>query len=143
MSRSRSHKRRGERRRYVISVGSNTYSKLKRRYKASRRSTSKRTRSKSKSAMSNSRRTRSNSSRRGSATRGWAKAAPRGSRTRREMRKRCGSKCFLDSANLKYPVCKEGSCEIDKRGVQSAYIRARQYKNEKVARAAKKLLEKL
>jgi|1048.fasta_scaffold06699_5 hypothetical protein len=78
---------------------------------------------------------------RGSATRGWAKMSP-GTRERRIMKSRCGSKCFL-GPGISFPVCEKGTCEINRKGVQSAYNRARQYKHKTVAYKAKKLLNKM
>lgn len=78
---------------------------------------------------------------RGSATRGWAKLSP-GTRERRTMKATCGSKCFL-GPGISFPVCAKGTCRINKKGVQSAYNRARQYKHAFIAHKAKKLLNKM
>jgi len=62
------------------------------------------------------------------------------------MYAKCGKKCFLGE-NLKFPVCTINTCNIDKRGLWAAFIRARQWENKfpkykKVSRKAKKLLNK-
>jgi len=72
--------------------------------------------------------------RRPPAWKGWR--AP-GYRGRREMYRVCGRECFLEPP-YKYPICSK-TCKIDKRGVMSAYIRARQYHNETVAKRAMRL----
>lgn len=96
-------------------------------------------------AKSKSRRSRSSSGR-GSVTRGWAKAAPSRGRARHALKSKCGSKCFLDPVNEKFPICAKltgrkssGSCEIDCRGVKAAYIRARQWGYDDIARKADRL----
>ena len=48
---------------------------------------------------------------------------------------------------VKFPICKKDTCDIDKRGLWAAYIRAKQLekkipKYKKVSRKAKKLLKK-
>jgi len=78
---------------------------------------------------------------RGSATRGWKKEQP-GYRERTTMLKKCGSKCFL-GPNKKYPVCKKNTCKISSKGVYSAFIRARQYHNNKISKKANRLLIKM
>lgn len=78
---------------------------------------------------------------RGSATRGWSRLSP-GTSERRTMKARCGSKCFL-GPGISFPICTRGTCNINRKGVQSAYNRARQYKHSFVAYKAKKLLNKM
>lgn len=78
---------------------------------------------------------------RGSATRGWKKQSP-GKTERRVMLAKCGHKCFL-GPGMSFPICTRGTCNINRKGVQSAYNRARQYKHSYVAYKAKKLLKKL
>ena len=56
---------------------------------------------------------------------GWRGKSPN-KKQRRATRKRCGKKCFL-GPNLSFPVCAKGTCRINKRGVMSAYIRAKQW----------------
>ena len=86
--------------------------------------------------------TRSNG--RGSATRGWKKENP-GYHQRTIMLQKCGKKCFL-GPNKSFPICKKNTCKISRKGVQSAYIRARQYrtrgrKYRNISVKAKKMLQ--
>jgi hypothetical protein len=78
---------------------------------------------------------------RGSATRGWKRMSP-GTSERRRMLAKCGDKCFLGPA-ISYPICNRGTCTINRKGVQSAYNRARQFKRTAIASKARKLLEKM
>lgn len=73
-----------------------------------------------------------------SATRGWRKQSP-GTHERTLMMRRCGKKCFL-GPNKSFPICKKYTCKVDKRGVQAAFIRARQWGYTNIAKRAKKLL---
>lgn len=116
-------------------------SRYRSRYsRRSRKERSRRTRSRS------SRRTRSRSygRGRGSATRGWKRASVHTLGERRSLYKRCGSKCFLEPKDLKYPICSRSSksCKPDCRGITSAYVRSRQYKNSRVSRSARKMQDK-
>jgi hypothetical protein len=88
---------------------------------------------------SRSRRTRSRG--RGSATRGWGNKSPNRKWKRREMYAKYGSRCFLSPKNLKFPICDRNGL-IDRRGVESAYVRAKQYKYADVARKANRLLNR-
>ena len=54
---------------------------------------------------------------------GWSGRAPT---RRKKMMKRCGKKCFL-GPNLSFPICAKGTCRKNKRGIMSAYIRAKQW----------------
>ena len=56
---------------------------------------------------------------------GWRGRAPN-KKQRRAMKKLCGKKCFL-GPNLSFPVCAKGTCRRNKRGIMSAYIRAKQW----------------
>lgn len=75
---------------------------------------------------------------RGSATRGWKRQQP-GYHERTVMLKRCGKKCFLGPKKT-FPICKKNTCKISPQGVYSAYIRARQYKRDKISRKANRIL---
>jgi hypothetical protein len=77
---------------------------------------------------------------RGSATRGWKNQKP-GFRQRTVMLRNCGKKCFL-GPNKSFPICKKNTCKVSLKGVQSAYIRARQYKRTNISNKAKRLLHK-
>jgi len=76
-----------------------------------------------------------------SATRGWRKQSP-GTHERTLMMRRCGKKCFL-GPNKTFPICKKGTCKVDKRGVYAAFIRARQWGHTHIAKRAKKMLKTL
>jgi hypothetical protein len=76
----------------------------------------------------------------------WAGWKSHLKKTRKKMYKQCGQTCFLWD-HLKFPICKKDTCDIDKRGLWAAYIRAKQLekkipKYKKVSRKAKKLLKK-
>jgi len=74
-------------------------------------------------------------------TRGWKKEQP-SYKQRTQMLKKCGKKCFL-GPKKSFPVCKKNTCKISKKGVYSAYIRARQYHHKSISKRAKQLLTKL
>ena len=76
-----------------------------------------------------------------SATRGWKKMSP-GTHERTLMLRRCGKRCFL-GPNRSFPICKKNTCKIDRRGVQAAFNRARQWGYTHIAKRAKKLLKTL
>jgi hypothetical protein len=77
---------------------------------------------------------------------GWSKEKP--SRLQRTlMLKHCGKKCFLGTKKS-FPICKKNTCKISKKGIYSAYIRARQYRRKgskyyRIANQAKKKLFKI
>ena len=90
---------------------------------------------------------------------GWSKISPKG-RARTVMKKRCGKKCFL-GPHKSFPVCANGTCKVNKKGVWAAYIRASEWGNKAssykgrsrprhprrtykhIARTAKKMLKKM
>jgi hypothetical protein len=74
-------------------------------------------------------------------TRGWKKEKP-GRHERTMMLKKCGKKCFL-GPNKSFPICKKNTCKVSKKGVYSAYIRARQYKHNKISKKANSMLIKM
>ena len=63
---------------------------------------------------------------------GWSKLAPHGAE-RTKMYEECGKKCFLgtrtpgDKKHPDFPICAKNTCKINKKGLYSAYIRARQW----------------
>jgi hypothetical protein len=59
---------------------------------------------------------------------GWKKLSPNHSQ-RVKMYNKCGKKCFLGK-KYSFPICNKNTCKINKKGVYSAYIRARQYSNK-------------
>ena len=54
--------------------------------------------------------------------------APKSKKQRLTLKKRCTSKCFLDSKNLKFPICSPTTrtCKINHKGVWAAYVRSKQ-----------------
>lgn len=74
----------------------------------------------------------------GNKTKGWSEQKPNYTQ-RKKMLKKCGKKCFLGKKG-KFPICKKNTCKISKQGIQSAYIRARQFNYFKIAKKAKKML---
>ena len=70
---------------------------------------------------------------------GWSKEKP-SQRERTVMRKKCGSKCFL-GPGTSFPICKKHTCSVSKKGVSAAYVRAREWKYNKTASKAKRLLK--
>jgi len=85
---------------------------------------------------------------RGIKTRGWKAVAPQKGRERHELMKVCGEECFLMPGREGFPICpsvEEGPnyrCKVDCRGVNAAYIRAKQWGYPKVARSAEALKKK-
>jgi hypothetical protein len=72
---------------------------------------------------------------------GWSKQQP-GTHQRTMMKHKCGKKCFLGPNNT-FPICTKNTCKINRKGVYSAYIRAREYmtiknKSKKYSRIASK-----
>jgi len=68
---------------------------------------------------------RSGSRSAGNNTKKWKANAPDGIE-RRIMLEDCGKKCFL-GPGTSFPICTRKTCDINHRGVQSAYIRAREW----------------
>jgi hypothetical protein len=65
---------------------------------------------------------------------GWAKQAP-GTVARREMKTKCGSKCFLGPVSEScFPICATGTCKINIKGIYAAYVRAREHGSAKYKR---------
>lgn len=72
---------------------------------------------------------------------GWAKLKPRNLIERKKMYNNCGKKCFLGN-NLSYPICKRNSCNINKKGIHAAHIRASAHKNNRVVKKVLAYLKK-
>ena len=75
-----------------------------------------------------------------SPTRGWN--AP----SKSHLMENCGKKCFLGTRKS-FPIC-SSDCKVDKRGVYSAYVRARQFRTKgskyrTVSKKAKDMLVKM
>ena len=76
---------------------------------------------------------------------GWSKLSPN-QRQRTVMLKKCGKKCFLGKKKS-FPICAKNTCKINKKGLEAAYIRARQWRKKhpsynKIARTAKRMLKR-
>jgi hypothetical protein len=56
---------------------------------------------------------------------GWGQEEPRGHQ-RTVMKRDCGRKCFL-GPNKSFPVCRKHTCDVSKKGLWAAYIRAREW----------------
>ena len=74
-------------------------------------------------------------------TRGWKREKP-GFHQKTMMLKKCGRKCFLGPGKS-FPICKKNTCKFSKKGVYSAYIRARQYHHKIISQKAKRMLGKM
>ena len=61
-------------------------------------------------------------------TKGWSKLSPKTKKQRTSMLKKCGRKCFL-GPKKSFPICAKRTCRINRKGVYSAYIRAREWGN--------------
>jgi hypothetical protein len=72
--------------------------------------------------------------------RGWSKQSP-GTHQRTIMMKKCGKKCFL-GPNKSFPICTKNTCKINKKGIQSAYMRAREYMTIKGSNTYKNIAKK-
>ena len=77
---------------------------------------------------------------------GWSKIQP-GYHDRTLMMKRCGKKCFLGPRKT-FPICARRTCKRNRKGIYSAYIRAREYmtikgndKYRRISSKARKMLK--
>jgi hypothetical protein len=75
-------------------------------------------------------------------TNGWKEAAPKKGVARQKLMKECGPDAYLLPSKLKFPIVAAGdkSCKPDCRGLQSAFVRAKQWKYDAVAKKADKML---
>jgi hypothetical protein len=78
-------------------------------------------------------------------TKGWSKQSP-SIKERTTMLKKCGKSCFL-GPNKSFPICIKKTCKKSRKGILSAYIRAKEYmtikgtkKYSRIARKAKKMI---
>jgi len=71
---------------------------------------------------------------------GWSKQSPN-TKQRNVMMKKCGKKCFLGS-KTSFPICTKNSCKVNKKGIYSAYIRAKEYASIKGTRKYKNIAKK-
>jgi hypothetical protein len=68
---------------------------------------------------------------------GWKQIAPKLISERRELYANCGPNCFLMPNELKFPICsKQMDCKINCSALNSANVRAGQYKYPDVQRKA-------
>jgi hypothetical protein len=80
---------------------------------------------------------------------GWKYDAPKKGKEREQLLSQCGSTCFLLPGQQKFPICQacrtsmKCDCNIDKRGVKAAIVRAGQYKYTEVAKKARKILDQM
>ena len=79
----------------------------------------------SQSSQSRSRSGSRSRTRRNATEHSWKEDAPN-KKERAVMLKKCGRKCFL-GPGTSFPVCTCGTCDVNHRGVQSAYSRAREW----------------
>ena len=56
---------------------------------------------------------------------GWAKLEP-STYQRTVMLRNCGRKCFL-GPKKSFPICAKNTCKVNRRGLKSASIRAKQW----------------
>jgi hypothetical protein len=70
----------------------------------------------------------------------WSKDQP-GTHQRTIMLKKCGKKCFL-GPHKSFPICTKNTCKINKKGIQAAYKRAREYMTIKGTKKYKKIADK-
>lgn len=75
---------------------------------------------------------------RGSATSGWRAVAPRPGKQRHRMAKN-HPECFLMPKEEKFPICAAGSSVKSCKGINAAYVRARQWGYMGVAKKARSL----
>ena len=77
-------------------------------------------------------------------TSGWHENAPLLTSERKTLKEKCGSKCFLNPIENKFPICSKSiDCKKDCRGILSAKIRARQWKYTEIGNVADTLYQKL
>ena len=56
---------------------------------------------------------------------GWSRLSP-SAKQRTVMNRKCGKKCFL-GPNKSFPVCKKGTCKVNKKGAWAAFVRAKEW----------------
>lgn len=74
---------------------------------------------------------------------GWREIAPRLRSERRALLSTCGPDCFLDPENLKFPICSNKmDCVIQCSGIDSASVRAGQYKHQNILKTSRNMYQK-
>uniref|UniRef100_A0A6C0H6F2 Uncharacterized protein n=1 Tax=viral metagenome TaxID=1070528 RepID=A0A6C0H6F2_9ZZZZ len=71
---------------------------------------------------------------------GWKNEKPNQSE-KTIMFNNCGNKCFL-GPNKSFPICTKNTCDINKKGVYSAYMRAREFQTIKGTRKYSEIAKK-
>ena len=61
---------------------------------------------------------------------------------RRGMIAKCGEKALLDPKGLRYPVMLPNKCQYSCKLIHAAYVRARQWKDNEIAKKALELMDK-
>ena len=78
----------------------------------------------------------------------WKNVKPHSKKSRRRVKNKYGSKCFLDSKRLKYPICNKFNGKIECKGLNAAnyYVNLNisrklkpKYKYKNLSRKIKKL----
>lgn len=62
--------------------------------------------------------------------------------SRRALKSKCGSRCFLIPKELKFPICTSRSCKVSCKGLVSAKVRAAQWKYKDAYKKASRMLER-
>lgn len=87
-----------------------------------------------------SKKSRSTSKRsRASPTKGWKRLS---TSSRRILKTKCGSRCFLMPKENKFPVCAAGSCKVSCKGLVSAKVRAAQWNYPSVYKKASRMIDR-
>ena len=71
---------------------------------------------------------------------GWSELSP-STKQRSMMLDKCGKKCFL-GPNKSFPICIKNTCKKSRKGVYSAYIRAKEMITRKGSKKYKKIANK-
>ena len=90
--------------------------------------------------MTKTRKNKTGTKGRGKYLKGWTKQKPN-TQQRTVMMQKCGKKCFL-GPNKSFPICSKNTCKINKKGVHSAYVRAKEYMTIKGTKKYKNIANK-
>lgn len=75
-------------------------------------------------------------------TRGWKHRKPTLHQRTLQLKRCKHNQCFL-GPEKSYPICNPGTCTRNKKGVHSAYMRARQYHRRTIAKKAYNILRRI
>ena len=76
-------------------------------------------------------------------SKGWKSLSPSLRSERKKLLEKCGKKCFLMPGKLKFPICsKKMDCKVNCGGIDSASVRAGEYKYKNVLKKAKSLYKR-